>query len=246
VSRLPPWLRRLAAAIGLRSLWRQTFGRGYPDDIRRVVQRPLVLRRAGRRLGRTLEVACGEGMYSRALASQASWLVVTDLSPDTVRGVALAADGRGARNGISGRRVCGVAADAQRLPFRARAFQTIVATEVLEHLPDDRGAVGGLRDALALNGSVVVSVPVPPAPIADPFHVREGYTYAQLCALLEAVGLVVSSPDYCLHWLSCWLLPRLQRGGYVPAGLLLLIGTLDRILRIGRPYDMILVARRNR
>jgi hypothetical protein len=55
---------------------------------------------------------------------------------------------------------------------------------------------------LVPGGRAVISVPVPPAPIRDREHVREGYTFADLEALLSEVGLEAGKPRYCLFGIS--------------------------------------------
>lgn len=52
-----------------------------------------------------------------------------------------------------------VRGDVTRLPFRSRAFDTIICTHVLEHVPDDRAAMRELRRVLASNGTAVLQVP---------------------------------------------------------------------------------------
>lgn len=52
-----------------------------------------------------------------------------------------------------------VAADAQHLPFKDGAFDRVVCTEVLEHIPDDRAGIAELRRVLKSGGLLAVSVP---------------------------------------------------------------------------------------
>jgi SAM-dependent methyltransferase len=52
-----------------------------------------------------------------------------------------------------------VIADAQHLPFRDGAFDKVVCTEVLEHIPDDRAGVRELVRVLRAGGDIAVSVP---------------------------------------------------------------------------------------
>jgi ubiquinone/menaquinone biosynthesis C-methylase UbiE len=49
--------------------------------------------------------------------------------------------------------------DIQRLPFPDGAFDCVIASEVLEHLPDDRGALAELTRVLRPGGILAVSVP---------------------------------------------------------------------------------------
>lgn len=52
-----------------------------------------------------------------------------------------------------------VVADAQHLPFRDGAFDKVMCTEVLEHIPDDREGIGELYRVAKPGGDVAVSVP---------------------------------------------------------------------------------------
>ena len=49
--------------------------------------------------------------------------------------------------------------DALRLPFPADAFDRVIAAEVLEHIPDDRGAMAELARVLRPGGTIAVTVP---------------------------------------------------------------------------------------
>ncbi len=52
-----------------------------------------------------------------------------------------------------------VLADAQHLPFKDGAFDNVLCTEVLEHIPDDRAGIRELYRVAKLAGAVAVSVP---------------------------------------------------------------------------------------
>lgn len=52
-----------------------------------------------------------------------------------------------------------VVADAQHLPFRDGAFDKVLCTETLEHVPDDRAAIRELLRVLRPDGDIAVSVP---------------------------------------------------------------------------------------
>jgi SAM-dependent methyltransferase len=55
--------------------------------------------------------------------------------------------------------LCFVAATAQTLPFRAAAFDLVVAFELIEHLNDYRALIQQVRDTLASSGLFIVSTP---------------------------------------------------------------------------------------
>jgi SAM-dependent methyltransferase len=52
-----------------------------------------------------------------------------------------------------------VAGDALSLPFPTSSFDRVIAAEVLEHIPDDRGAMAELARVLRPGGTMAVTVP---------------------------------------------------------------------------------------
>ena len=70
---------------------------------------------------RILDVGCGDGRVSQEVSAKSgSFLVAFDLSMVALRGLSLP-------------KCCGSAAE---LPFRDRSFDLVMATEIMEHLPD--------------------------------------------------------------------------------------------------------------
>lgn len=52
-----------------------------------------------------------------------------------------------------------VVADATHLPFRSHSFSQVVCSEVLEHLPEDRPALGEIASVMKPGGSFVLTFP---------------------------------------------------------------------------------------
>lgn len=129
---------------------------------------------------RVLEVGCGNGYVLRMLeaACPGAELTGSELFPEAVANAA--------------RRVrCPVVqADVYRLPF-ADPFRLIGMFDVLEHLPDDVGALRGLRSATTAGGRLLLTVP---AYMALWSHTDEGaghyrrYSPATLRRALAAAG----------------------------------------------------------
>lgn len=105
-----------------------------------------------------------------------------------------------------------VQASGDRLPFADDSIGTVLCSEVLEHLEDDRTMVAEIARVLAPGGAVVITVPslyygfdaytrllgmktVHDFPGPER-HVRPGYTEADLRALLEGVGLELERVEY--------------------------------------------------
>ncbi|MDQ4039103.1 MAG: class I SAM-dependent methyltransferase [Actinomycetota bacterium] len=97
-----------------------------------------------------------------------------------------------------------------------RSFDLITAFDVLEHIVDDKAAVGELVRALEPGGHLLVHVPrdrwltrsgrVHAVPDADAWrinagHVRQGYSPERMRALLEDSGLTVLEVS---AWLGRW------------------------------------------
>jgi SAM-dependent methyltransferase len=125
--------------------------------------------------------------------------------------------------------------DATRLPFADGSFDRIIAAEVLEHIPDDDGAIRELARVLRPGGTMAVTVPAflaericwalsdeYHAPYVDGGHVRI-YTSAELRTRLGAAGCApyASHKAHGIHapywWLRCAVGPtnddhRLVRG----------------------------------
>ena len=215
---------------------------GTPDDARAAIQPAAVeAALAGFRLeGRCLNAGAGEGMFAPLIDRQPGITNAVDID----LGRPYAPAGGRVRHVLA-------RADLQQLPFLDASFDCGLCTEVLEHIPDDRRAAAELARVLRPGAMLVVTVPSPPAP-PDRAHVREGYDLAGMTALLEGAGFVVEHHAWCFHalmrmtsrvWSSAptgiGLVRRLM-----PRALFTLLGWADAALLAGRPWDLIVLARR--
>jgi SAM-dependent methyltransferase len=207
---------------------------GWPDAGRRVVQTPMLEALLARAVAEGpapivgLNAGVGEGLYSPLLRrfAPAARLLEFDFAVPTK-----SRDARAHR----------FSASLTAIPLHAGSVDLAICTEVLEHVTDDRRAVAELRRVLAPGGSLVLSVPTPPA-VFDPAHVREGYTLEQLTALFEQEGLTVIEARFCMH-ASFQAVLKYWRPRRVPLGVILGLAWLDRIARLGSPMDMAVLAR---
>lgn len=227
----PLWLRRFI---------RRIFATG--DTVRRVVQKPAIdafLPKTGKQ---ALDVGAGRGMYTfDSLQQRFQRVVSVDIRSDHLDYLTTYKRRFGLDNIVL------VQASAEALPFKRGAFQTVLCTEVIEHLPDDRAGIRELVRVLSPEGLLVLSVPVPPAPRRDGAHVHEGYTCEQIEKLLGDSSITVVDREYCLLFLSRGVLHIIaffeQQFGFPPPVLFLCY--LEHWLFRWRkedlkPYDIIL------
>lgn len=99
---------------------------------------------------RVIDVGCGDGRHIVEAARRGCFAVGLDYDAHELRG---------ARERIGAQRVDLVVGDASRLPFRDGAFDTVICTETLEHLPDDTGAMHEIARLLRPGGTLLGAVP---------------------------------------------------------------------------------------
>jgi SAM-dependent methyltransferase len=116
---------------------------------------------------------------------------------------------------------CGVKGDAISLPFADATFDRVIASEVMEHVGDDRGALAELVRVLRPGGTIAVTVPAfgPEllcwalsseyhAPAQPGGHVRI-YRRSELEERMQSAGLRLTGHHraHALHspywWLKC-------------------------------------------
>lgn len=117
----------------------------------------------------------------------------------------------------SGGRGAALVGNALELPFPDGSFDRVIAAEVLEHIPEDRGAIRELARVLRPGGTMAVTVPrwwpeLVTWAISDDYHNKPGghiriYRGSVLVERLEATGLVRygSHHAHSLHAPYWWL-----------------------------------------
>ena len=209
---------------------------GWPDAGRRIVQRP-VLRKllslaavSGRPVRRALNAGSGEGLFSSLLLTLSSSPLIVELDVSYPF----------RRRRSSPRQVFG-SATLTHLPLATSSVDLVFCTEVLEHIEDDIAAVSEMRRVLTPGGWILISVPTPPAEY-DAAHVREGYTAAQLSALLGGCGLRVVETSYSTRFFFRRVL-RHWRPGLLPRFSIQALALLDRVFPVGPPMNLYALAR---
>lgn len=188
-----------------------------------------------------LDLGCGFGRHAFEAARRGAHVVALDAGREEVEGVAamfeaMVEAGELPRTGLA---TAAVQGDALALPFPDGAFDRVICSEVLEHIPDDRAAMAELARVLRPGGTMAVTVPrfAPELlnwALSDEYHTVPGghvriYRRSVLEARLAGVGLRVTGHHYAhgLHspywWLKC------------------LVGTTNDEHRVVKAYHRLLV-----
>ncbi len=170
---------------------------------------------------RLLDLGCGFGRHAYEGARRGAAVIAADAGEDEVRSV-IATFGAMAEAGEinpSKTPVGAVQANALSLPFPDGAFDRVICSEVLEHIPDDEGAMRELSRVLRPGGTMAVTVPrfgpeLINWALSDEYHDTPGghvriYRRGVITNRLEAAGLKVDGYAHAhgLHspywWLKC-------------------------------------------
>jgi SAM-dependent methyltransferase len=149
-----------------------------------------------------------------------------------------------------------VQGDALALPFADATFDRVVASEVLEHVPDDAGALRELARVLRPGGTLAATVPRwwPEQVnwwLSEEYHANPGghvriYRRAGLEAHLVASGLrpVDAHHAHALHapywWLRCLVGPSNDHHPLVAAYHRFLVWDIERAPQLTRTLDRLL------
>jgi SAM-dependent methyltransferase len=171
---------------------------------------------------RVLDLGCGYGRHAFEAARRGARVVALDAGRDEVLGVratfaAMFEAGELTRETVA----VAVQGDALALPFGDGTFDRVICSEVLEHIPDDRGAMAELARVLRPGGTMAITVPRRGPErinwaLSEEYHNLPGghiriYSRRVLEGRLAAAGLRVSGHHHAhaLHspywWLKCWV-----------------------------------------
>ncbi|MEI4280280.1 class I SAM-dependent methyltransferase [Klenkia terrae] len=173
--------------------------------------------RAGHKV---LDLGCGEGRHAFEAYRRGADVVALDWGTDEVTTTQhwLGAIGAAGEAPV-GASATAVRGDLLHLPVPTASVDRVIASEVLEHIPDDATAFAEIARVLRPGGRVAVTVPRfgPEAvcwALSDSYHANEGghiriYRQTEVRAKLAAAGLVpgASHHAHALHapywWLKC-------------------------------------------
>jgi SAM-dependent methyltransferase len=207
---------------------------------------------------RLLDLGCGFGRHAYQAARLGAEVVAFDFGADEVRNVA---DTFGAME-VAGEldaeqsRVGAVRGNALALPFPDGAFDRVIASEILEHIPEDETAMAELARVLRPGGSMAVTVPrCGPEfvnwALSDEYHNVPGghvriYRQSQLVNRLRGTGLreVGRHHAHGLHapywWLKCLVGTKNDTHPAVSAYHRLLVWDIEKAPKVTRYADRVL------
>jgi SAM-dependent methyltransferase len=169
---------------------------------------------------RILDLGCGAGRHAFECLRRGAGVVALDADFVELKGVAaLMAAMAEAGEVAPAAAAMQVNGDALRLPFPDGSFDRVIASEVLEHIPDDASAMSELARVLRPGGRMAITVPrygpeVINWALSEQYHGVPGghiriYRRTQLRERLQTAGMRVvdSHHAHALHspywWLKC-------------------------------------------
>jgi SAM-dependent methyltransferase len=210
--------------------------------------------RAGDRL---LDLGCGFGRHAFQAARLGAHVVAVDAGADEVRrtedtfGAMLVGEQMDPSTHVGA-----VQGDALCLPFGDGSFDRVIASEVLEHIPDDESAMAELTRVLRPGGTMAVTVPrcgpeMVNWALSDEYHNVPGghvriYRQSQLVGRLEGTGLELAGYHHAhgLHapywWLRCLVGPTKDNHPAVSTYHRLLVWDIEKAPWVTRTADRVL------
>ena len=169
---------------------------------------------------KVIDVGCGAGRHSFEAYRRGADVIAFDQDAVELANVDTMLQAMGeAGEAPASAKAQVVVGDALALPYPDGAFDCVIASEILEHIPDDDAAIAELVRVLKPGGSLAVTVPrwLPERIcwlLSDEYHANEGghvriYRAAQLRAKLSDGGLTYTHSHHAhgLHspfwWLKC-------------------------------------------
>ena len=169
---------------------------------------------------RVLDLGCGRGRHALEALRRGAVVIAADLDDEALAEVAVMAAAMAEAGEVTPGGSLGVRhADALYLPFENSAFDVVIVSEVLEHIPNDGAAIAEVHRVLRRGGLAAITVPrnLPERvcwALSTEYHSNPGghvriYRGAELLGRLCGVGLVPRGRDHAhaLHspywWLRC-------------------------------------------
>lgn len=169
---------------------------------------------------RVLDLGCGAGRHAFECYRRGAQVVALDQNGEEIREVAKwFAAMKEAGEAPEGATATAMEGNALALPFPDESFDVVIISEVMEHIPDDKGVLAEMVRVLKPGGRIAVTVPrYGPEKVcwalSDAYHEVEGghiriYKADELLAKVREAGLKPYGTHHAhaLHspywWLKC-------------------------------------------
>jgi SAM-dependent methyltransferase len=169
---------------------------------------------------RVLDLGCGGGRHAFECYRRGARVVALDRDGEEIREVARwFAAMKEEGEAPEGSSAVAMEGDALHLPFPDESFDVVIVSEVMEHVPDDKGVLAEMVRVLRPGGRIAVTVPrYGPEKIcwalSDAYHEVEGghiriYRAGELLDRIREAGLVPYGTHHAhgLHapywWIKC-------------------------------------------
>ncbi|MFI1156908.1 class I SAM-dependent methyltransferase [Streptomyces sioyaensis] len=169
---------------------------------------------------RVLDLGCGAGRHAFECYRRGAQVVALDQNGEEIREVAKwFAAMKEAGEAPAGASATAMEGDALNLPFPDDSFDVVIISEVMEHIPDDKGVLAEMVRVLRPGGRIAVTVPrYGPEKVcwalSDAYHEVEGghiriYRGDELLGKMREAGLEPYGTHHAhgLHspywWLKC-------------------------------------------
>lgn len=177
-----------------------------------------------------LDAGCGEGRHTFAMCRASRRVFALDRDHTSLRKAQYVLREMAKSGEATGSPLL-LRGDGLHLPFKDATFDKIICAEVLEHIPDDRRAVGELFRVLRPGGEMAVTVPTP---FTERIYKRLSwryfntpgghiriYTPKELCAILTGAGLRIYAVGFAhafhsLYWMLRCLCGLENEGAKIP------------------------------
>lgn len=165
---------------------------------------------------RLLDAGAGYGILALTLADQGYSIDALDLGPERMA----ALDARKKELPALDARIHTFVGSLTELPFADNSYDTLICSEVIEHIKDDAKAVAELNRVLAPGGTLIITVPYNSKnnqKIYPMFgHERPGYTKAEMEQLLAPYNLSIQQTAYYEYPLGSFLFKVLNAISWAP------------------------------
>lgn len=186
-------------------------------DLHTRIRSPIIFSMLHLKRGDTvLDLGSGTGYFAEEMCEEHATALCLDISLENL----LSIKKRHLDN------VCLIQAEGEKLPFKDESFDSILCSEVIEHIREDRVVLQEIARILRPGGSCIITVPSSeyrfPSVIdllrvktvhdyeGPEKHYRKGYNIADFSLLLSSAGLVVSEYVYFSHFFSKLMLDTIS------------------------------------